>query len=140
MASYVAKSVVYRPLLWAANQYSATRVNYERKVLMNRKIFGIVLAMLVFLTIAGTVFAQVCVIRDVRITGWGTRTVVFENDSTTPQPVRVEVSWDEGKFSREFGMTIPAATFEGRGNNRRLVPGRDYWTAPGIISNIRECF
>ena len=99
---------------------------------------GIALVFLVVFAV-GVIYAQVCVIKDVRITGWGTRTAVFENHSTEAQNVRVEIFWDDGKYSRDFGLKIDAGKYEVQGRNRVFVPGRDTWDAPGIISNIREC-
>ena len=109
---------------------------------MKKKVIIFLIVLCVFAT--GAIFAQVCVISTVRITGWGTNTALFENHSTEPQFVMVEVKWDNNLYSRQFGITVPAGrnvpTSNARNATTRFEPGRDTWTAPGIISSIKECF
>jgi len=117
-------------------KHSATRVNYERKVLMNKKMFVIALVLLVLFAV-GVIYAQVCVIASVTVTGHGTNTATFTNNSTTDQYVRVEVRWDGG--GTKFGINVPAGSRTGSGNNARFVPGTNFRTFPGIINYINEC-
>ena len=106
---------------------------------MNKKMLIIALALLTVFTV-GAIFAQVCVISAVRITGYGTTTVTFTNDSTQPQFVRIEVKWDDNQYTREFGRTVPAGRNIGTGRNQKFEPGVLTESIPGIISSIKECF
>jgi len=109
---------------------------------MKKKKLGIVLVLLVLFAV-GVIYAQqVCVISTVQITGFGTKTVTFTNNSTNPETVRVRVEWTNPDGFREWGQPVRAGTnrTDAYGRVTGFTPGVETWTAPGTITGIRECF
>jgi len=107
---------------------------------MKKKAIVIATALLVLFAV-GVVFAQVCVISTVTVGGYGTKTLTFKNNSTEPQFVRIEVKWDDNKYSREFGKTVRAGFWINEGKKTaKFYPGEDTEKVDGIISSIKECF
>jgi hypothetical protein len=103
---------------------------------MSKKTFVIALVFLTVLTV-GVIYAQVCVISSVIVSGYYTNTVTFTNNSTTEQFVKVEVRWDGG--GTIFGITVPAGYNTGSGRNARFVPGTATRQVAGTINFINEC-
>jgi len=106
---------------------------------MNKKILVIALVLLVLFAV-GVIYAQVCVISTVQITGFETKVVTFTNNSEKAETVRVEVKWKNPEGSREWAQPVPGGTNQKQGNRTIFVPGKVSWTAPGTIYSIKECF
>jgi hypothetical protein len=103
---------------------------------MNKKILGIALVLLVIFAV-GAIYAQVCVISTVQITGFETKVVTFTNNSEKAEKVRVEVKWKNPEGSREWEQPVPGGT---KTKSGKFTPGTVTWTAPGTIYSIKECF
>ncbi|GHT89568.1 hypothetical protein FACS1894137_18950 [Spirochaetia bacterium] len=99
----------------------------------------LLLSLVVLFAISATVFAQVCIVRSVTVSGYGTNTVTFINNGFNATYVKVEVKWDNEKYSRIFGRDVPAGHNEGTGKNLRFIPGKLEEPVGGLISSINEC-
>ena len=121
------------------NYLPVMRKNLQKDGFMQKRTLVFALVLFALFSV-GAIYAQVCVISSVQITGYGSSTVTFTNNSTESQFVRVEVKWDNNNYTREFGRTVPAGKYVGTGRNQTFVPGTLTESIPGIISSIRECF
>jgi len=115
--------------------------NLQKDGFMNkRKLFVAIVILAIFSV--GVIYAQVCYIGPVTVTGVFTNTVTFTNNSDKAELVRVEVVFTnsdgiEGKT--QFGVNVPPRSNTGTANRPNWVAGVETRTMPGMIISINEC-
>ena len=105
-----------------------------------RKLFIAIVILTVFSI--GVIYAQVCYIGPVTVTGVFTNTVTFTNNSDKAEFVRVEVVFtnSDGLEGRtQFGVNVPARRNTGTANRPNWEAGIVTRTMPGMIISINEC-